>query len=193
MLSLTGLALNTLGAFIILIPDIPWMYRRAHSLPPLQTIEAGEKHLYFEGAIRPDHPGFNRITEAFFSGSPPLSDTPRLDELDSMSAYLRVGDKTFEVDGDGYAVRRIVRNEGDTISESTYTVELYSQAAQTIQQRLSEQGFTPSNPYLSIDSAQGALPELIETYKRRLFFRTGAALLLLGFVFQVIDRVLRPI
>lgn len=189
MLTVLGLVLNTLGALIILIPDIPKLYRFAHRFRPLKTIEQGEKQLYHEGELRPDHTGFDRIANAFFSRSPPLSDAPRLDDLDSMSAEARYGDTVFKGEGSGYAVKRIVQNEANTIFDATYTVELYSRAMLNLQNQLAEYGIRSPNPYLTMDSRQGAFPDLIEKYKRKLFFRIGALLLVIGFVLQVIDQV----
>lgn len=188
MLSLTGLVLNTLGAFVILVPDIPKLYRASHHLPPLEKIEAGEKQLYQNGELQPEHRGFKHIAEAFLSESPPLSDAPRLDEADTNSAMARIGDTEVASEDGGFKVKRILRNEGDTISDSTYTVELYSQATLALNEQLAEVGIPVPNPYISMESSQGAFPEHIEKYKRRLFFRAGAILLLIGFILQAMDK-----
>lgn len=190
MISLFGLVLNTLGAFVILVPDIPKLYRACHKLPPLKTIEAGEKQLYHDGELLPEHPGFNHIAEAFLSESPPLSDAPRLDDAETNSAMVRIGDTEIESDRGGYEVKRVVRNDGDTISDSTYTVELYSQPMLRVNERLAEAGIPTPNPYLSMESSHGAFPKYISKYKRRLFFRLGAFLLLIGFAMQVLDRII---
>lgn len=190
MISLFGLVLNTLGAFVILVPDIPKLYRACHKLPPLETIEAGEKQLYQDGELLPEHPGFDHIAEAFFSESPPLSDAPRLDDADTNSAMVRIGDTEIESDRGGYEVKRVFRNDGDTIFDSTYTVELYSQPMLRVNERLAEAGIPTPNPYLSMESSHGAFPEYISRYKRRLFFRLGAFLLLIGFAMQVLDRII---
>ena len=189
MISLLGLILNTLGAFVILIPDIPALYRLSHRFPPFRAIESGEKQLYYNGELRPQHSGFEHISKAFFSGSPPLSDTPRLDEANSNPAMARIGDTELKSDKEGFEVKRILRNEGDTISDSTYTVELYSKAVLDINSQLAEVGVETPNPYISMDSAQGAFPEYIDRYKRRVFFRSGAILLLIGFALQAADEV----
>ena len=189
MLAVLGLILNTLGAFTILVPDIPKLYRVAHRLPPLKTIEEGEKQLYHEGELRPEHTGFGWIEEAFYSQSPPLSDAPRLDKAETTSAMVRIGDLELNPDSTGFQVKRILRNEGATISDSTYTVELYSQPALDIQNHLAQFGIESPNPYLTMDSSQGAFPRYIEQYKRKLIFRFGAFLLLAGFLFQLVDYV----
>lgn len=189
MISLLGLVLNTVGAFIILIPDIPKLYRVSHRLPPLKTIESGEKRLYQEGEIQPEDTGFKHISEAFFSGSPPMSDAPRLDEAESTSVMIRLDGKELESESGGFAVKRIMRNEGATISDSTYTIELYSQPALNLNNFLSNRGVAAPNPYISVESSQGAIPEYVEKYKRKVIFRAGAALLLVGFVLQGIDKV----
>lgn len=190
MLSLIGLILNTLGAFVILVPDIPRLYRAAHRLPPLETIEAGEKQLYHNGELQPDHAGFDRIAEAFLSGSPPLSDADRLDDAGGGSAMIRIGNTELKSEEDGFQVKRILRNEGDTISDSTYTIELYSRASLDLNEQLAEVGVDiPSPPYLTMESSQGAFPEYIEQYKRRLIFRMGALLLFLGFLLQALSKI----
>lgn len=189
MISFLGLVLNTVGAFLILVPDIPRLYRLSHRVPPLKTIEMGEKQLYHDGELAPKHPGFEHIVEAFLSGSPPLSDAPRLDEAETNSVMVRVGDTELEFDDGGFNVKRILRDEGESISDSTYTVEMYSQPALAVKEHFTDFGVPTPNPYISMETAQGAFPEYIEKYKRRLFFRAGAGLLLFGFLLQAADRL----
>jgi len=189
MISLLGLILNTLGAFVILVPDFPKLYRSAHRLPPLQTIEAGEKQLYHNGEIEPDDPGFGYISEAFLSESPPLSGTPRLDKSDNNSVIVEVDGEEIKSDSGGFVVKRILHNEAPTVSDSTYTVELYSEPLHSLNDDLAEHGIATPDPYLTMDSAQGAIPEYIENYKRKIIFRAGAVLLLLGFILQAIEKI----
>jgi len=189
MISLLGLVLNTLGAFVILVPDIPKLYRACHRLPPLETVEAGEKQLYYNGELLPEHTGFDRIAEAFLSESPPLSDAPRLDDAETNSAMIRIGDTEIEPEKGGFEIKRIVRNKGDSISDSTYTVELYSQPGLRVNERLAEVGIPTPNLSMSMESSSGAFPEYISRYKRRLFSRFGALLLLIGFALQALDKI----
>lgn len=189
MISFLGLVLNSLGALLILIPDIPRLYRLSHRIPPLKTVQAAEKQLYHEGELNPDHSGFEHIEEAFFDGSPPLSDAPRLDEAETNSVMVRIDGTELEFDDGGFAVKRVLRNDDDTITDSTYTVELYSQPVLDMKQHFDDAGVPVPIPYLSVETSRGALPEYIQRYKRRLFFRVGAGLLLCGFVFQLIGRL----
>lgn len=192
VLTVLGLVLNTLGALIILIPDIPKLYRFAHRFRPLKTIEKGEKQLYHENELRPEHTGFKRIAEAYFSGSPPLSDAPRLDNVDSNSAMVRIGETELKADDGGFVVKRFLRDEGETIYDCTYTVELYSEPLLEIQNHLAEFGVPTPNPSISMQSSQGASPDYIEKYKRRVLFRIGAILLLIGFILQLIGQFNPP-
>lgn len=189
MISFVGLLLNTLGAFLILVPDIPRLYRLSHRIPPLKTVEVAEKQLFHEGELNPDHSGFEHIEEAFFAGSPPLSDAPRLDETETNSVMVRIDGTELEFDDGGFAVKRFLLNKGETITDSTYTVELYSQPVLDVKEHFADSGVPAPSPYLSVETNRGALPEYIQRYKRRLFFRLGAGLLLCGFVLQVIDRL----
>lgn len=190
MLSILGLTLNTLGAFLVLIPDIPRLFRFAHNFPPLNTIEEAEKQLYYEEELTPEHPGFERIADAYFSYSPPFSDTTRLDELEGNSVQARLGSAKIEFSGHGYSVRRIVKEDDKSIFESRYTIELSNEANDKLRDHLAQYGIKAPNPYIAAETPKGRVPEIVEKYKRRVIFRMGAALLLAGFCLQTIDRLL---
>ena len=190
MWSLIGLTLNSIGAFLVLIPDIPWLFKQLSRIPPLKTVEEAEKKLYMEGEITPSDSGFDRIEEAILSGSKPFSDVDRLDNLENMDSYLRINDQEVEFEGSGWRLQRIEKEDENVLSNSDFSVEMYSESGLNMGEWLLERGLPPlTGPYLESTIPNGTLPEMIDEYKKRIISRTGAILLLIGFIAQIIGKM----
>lgn len=180
-----GLALNALGAALVLIPDIPAVRNWLVNIPPFSRIEEGKKQLYMEGELEPSDPAFTHISEAVIEGTRVFPTVERMDEIEGPEAAFSVGEESVKFDKPGYEITRIEKIDDAPLAQAVFSVTYTPKAGLAMEEFLSNQGMeSPSITSIVGETPPGRLPQMIENYEMRILSRSGMTLLLTGFIFQ---------
>lgn len=187
MLNQLGLILDATGAFLVLVPDIPRLRQGFENIPPLKSVEKAKRKLYLESEeLLPEDPGFSRLQEAIISGTQPFADVPRWDEIEESEVTIEVAGETLQFDEPGFRAVKITKEDDKPLSQSTFAVEYKPNAVVNMEEYFKERDVpSPGSPKIKAELPPGRLPQLVEEYKRRLVSRTGAGLLVIGFLLQI--------
>lgn len=188
MLNQLGLILDATGAFLVLVPDIPRLRQGFENIPPLKSVEKAKRKLYLESEeLLPEDPGFSRLQEAIISGTQPFADVPRWDEIEESEVTIEVAGETLQFDEPGFRAVKITKEDDKPLSQSTFAVEYKPNAVVNMEEYFKERDVpSPRSPKIKAELPPGRLPQLVEEYKRRLVSRTGAGLLVIGFLLQIL-------
>ncbi|UWG47427.1 hypothetical protein HSRCO_1140 [Halanaeroarchaeum sp. HSR-CO] len=181
-----GLALDAIGAVVVLAPSLPSLMSRLDYIRPFSRIETAKEQLYLEGEIERSDVGFSHLASAVELAGPPIQSAETMEEGPETSIHVEIGGEEIHIEKEGYNLIAIEKADDAPLATAEFRFKYRPRAAD-------ESGIDlirDSSPYLAMTKPPGEFPRLLQEHKERLTFRIGASLLFLGFVIQLAVRLL---
>lgn len=194
-ITVLGLAIDAIGATIVLAPGLPVLMGALDHFWRFKQIEAAKIKLYRQGCLDRSDPGFEQVARAIEqAGGWTKLPGEQLEKDAKTELRVELDDEVHHFEGEGYNLFEIERADDSSRYQTLNELEgrpPIALAKFDLKYRPSaadESGIPfiqENSPYIDAEMPGGELPRHIQDYKEQSVFYLGAALLLLGFIIQI--------
>jgi len=181
-----SLALDAIGAVVVLAPSLPFLMSRFDYLWPFLRIETAKEQLYLDSEIERSDVGFNHLASAVDLAGPPIQSAETMEKGPETEIHVEIDGEEIQIEKEGYNLIGIKKADDAPLASAEFTLKYRPRAADESGIELLRE----TSPFVAMTKPPGGLPRLIQEHKERLTFRIGASLLFLGFIIQLAVRLL---
>lgn len=156
-----GLALDAVGAVVVLAPRLPFLMSRLDHLWPFSRIEAAKEQLYLEGEIERSDVGFSHLASAVELAGPPIRSAETTEKGPETEIHVEVGDEEIQLVKEGYNLFAIEKADDAPLATAEFTLKYRPRA-------VDESGIDllrETSPYLAMTKPPGELSLLVQSTK----------------------------